>query len=345
MSAKLVSTKGEVSKKGWRQTQSKIKRGKKVKLALLILALVVGLLVTSWTIRFVKLMFRPWSLASSTKNFIWNKDFNINLAVRAQKISLLSYSPKDEKIMIVNIPDETYLEVPGGFGFWQLRAVYDLGESQKGGVGGNELLKRTLTSSLAIPIDGFLDFSSPATASDLVEMVRKNPFGGFNILSTLKTDLSPWELLNLKLNLSAVRFDKIRKIDLEGLDVLDKENLLDGTEVLTADPVKLDSVLSNLTDPTIVKEHKSIAIFNATDKGGLAQKAARLITNLGGNVTVTSNASSKLPKTTVLGEESKTLEKLRQIFGFDDKISLPGEDMVSSRAQINIFLGEDYAAQ
>lgn len=330
---------------GWRYVQLKLKQTRSNKLALWVLTLLVGLVVISWTTRSVKSLFSPWNpSATSKKNFIWNKDFNINLAVRSKEISLLTFNPKDERIVIIDIPDEVLLEVPGEFGMWQLRAIYELGESQKG-IGGDRLLTSALTSFLAIPIDGFLDFSAlqPAkSATEIVEIIRKNPMSGLNLLSSLKTDLTPWELLNLKLSLNGVRFDKIKRIDLDKLDVLDKATLLDGTAVLRTDPVKLDSVLSDLVDPTIVKEHKSIAIFNATDHPQLALKAARLITNLGGNVIITTNAQDKLQKTKVLGEESPTLARLRQIFTSNDKISSQELDIVSSRAQINLFLGEDY---
>lgn len=332
---------------GWKHIQLKLKQTRSNKLALWVLTLLAGLLIISWTIRLVRSLFSPWSSSAiPQKSFIWNKDFNINLAVRSTKTSLLTFNPKEEKVVIINIPDELLLEVPGGFGMWQLRAIYELGEAQKG-IGGDRLLTSALTSFLAIPIDGFLDFSAlqPAkSAAEIVDMIR-NPISGLNLLSSLKTDLTPWELLNLKLSLSGVRFDKIKRVDLDKLDVLDKATLLDGTAVLKADPVKLDSVLSDLTDPTIVKEHKSIAIFNATDHPQLALKAARLITNLGGNVIITANARDKLPKTLLSGEESPTLTRLRQIFKVNDKIGLNDEDIASSRAQINLFLGEDYAAR
>lgn len=324
----------------------KLKQTRSNKLALMVLTLLFGLLIISWTIRLGRSLFSPWnSSATVQKSFIWNKDFNINLAVRSTKTALLTFNPKEEKVVIINLPDEVLLEVPGGFGNWQLRAIYELGQSQKG-IDGEQLLVSALTSFLAIPIDGFLDFSTlqPAkSAAEIVDMIR-NPISGLNLLPSLKTDLTPWELLNLKLSLSGVRFDKIKKIDLDKLDILDKATLLDGTAVLQADPVKLDSVLSDFLDPTIVKEHKSIAIFNATEVPQLALKAARLVTNLGGNVIITANARDKLSKTKILGEESATLERLRQIFQVNDKIDLLDKDM-ASRAQINLFLGEDYAAR
>ncbi|MBU1031377.1 LCP family protein [Patescibacteria group bacterium] len=328
---------------GWRYTQSKIKKSKQVKLALIVLGIILGLLVLSWAIRFVNQMFSPWNGSSETKHYVWNGKFNLNLLVRSKGISLFSYNPKQGKIVIINIPDETFLEVPGGFGSWQLRSIYDLGESEKA-VGGNKLLLSALTSFLGMPIDGFLDFSMYETKStgEIVDILRANPFSGINLLYQLKTDLTPWELIRLKTAIAGVRFDKIKEMDLAELNVLEKKNLPDGQEVYYGDSVKLDSIMADLADPILVSEHISIAIFNATAVPGLAQKWARLVTNLGGNVIITANATEQLKKTQIIGERSPTYERLGQIFASADKIKPLSGDL-ASRAQINLILGEDYS--
>lgn len=333
------------SSHNWKDVQDKTKKEKKVKLALAVLAFLAILLLVSWGVRFTQNLFSPSDHLPSSRKHLWNQEFNINLVVRASKVSLLSYNPQEERVIIINIPDETFLEVPKGFGKWQLRAVYELGQSQKEGFG-NKLLADTLAAFLAIPIDGYLDLTSvegQRSAFELIEDLRKNLFSGLGLLSGIRTNLTPWELLKLKMSLSGVRFDKIKQIDLEKLDILDKDNLLDSTPVYTADPVKLDSVVLDLADPQIVAEHKSIAVLNATDRPQLALKWARLITNLGGNVIITGNAKDRLQKTIVLGEKSQTLERLQQIFTISDKISPSDESWVSERAQITILLGEDFA--
>ncbi|MBI2314547.1 LCP family protein [Candidatus Daviesbacteria bacterium] len=323
--------------KGWKHVQSKAKMQKKTKLALGVLAVVFGFIIISGTARLIQ------SLFISQKNYAWNGEFNINLVIKSKNISLFSYNPQDEKITIVNIPDETFLEVPSGFGKWQLRSIYELGQSQKG-IGGNKLLADTLTSFFAVPVDGYLDFSTSNqfSASEIIDTLRKNPFSGFQLVSSLKTDITMWELIKLKLSIASVRFDKIKVLNLQELDILDKETLPDGSQVFTADPVKLDSVLTDLTDPAVFAEHKSIAVFNAADHPQLAGKWARLVINLGGNVIITSNADKKLKKTLLFGEDSQTLKRLKQIFSSSDRISAKEQELTSSRAQVNIYLGEDF---
>lgn len=321
----------------------------------MVLGLIAGLIILSWAVRFTQSLFAPLKASSiksaSDKKYIWNGEFNINLLVRTPVVSVVSYSPKEEKITIISIPDETFLDVPHGFGKWQLRAVYDLGRSQDG-IGGDKLLSDTVASFLAIPIDGFLDLSSLKKQKSAVEMIntiRANPFSGFGFLSSLKTNLTMWELLKLFKSIGGVRFDKVKELDFAKLNVLEKDTLADGTPIFTADPIKLDSVLASLADPAVVTEHKSIAILNATDHPQLAQKWARVVTNLGGNVIITTNANTRLKMTQVTGEQSPTLKRLRQIFDLGcqnnpkcDTIKSSDEDIVSSRAQINLLLGEDY---
>lgn len=343
MSSKTVQKRGRNRRTNWKDIQSRRQIAKKSRLALIILALVLGVLIFGRGVKFIQSLFTPWqgSLTSQRK-FSWNGDFNLNVLIRAKGVSLFSYNPNNQKITLVDIPPNTYLEVAHGFGKWGINSIYQLGESQN--IGGGNLLKSSLANFFGLPIDGFIYFSakySQKEASSIIAEIRKNPFSAIGILPEFKTDLTPFELIRLKLGLSSVRFDKIKEINLEEMDLMLEEKLADGTEILTADEIKLDSALSELKDWTVSSEHKTIAVFNSTDRPLLAQKAARLITNIGGDVIIVANGKNKFGETKISGEESKTLHRLKQIFEASDTISPSDEDLVSSRAQINIFLGED----
>lgn len=324
----------------WKVTQSKKQKARKTKWAIYIIAIILGLFVLGNSVKFIQILFNPWQSKVLNKAYMWQGEFNINLLVRAKNISVLSYSPSNQQIFILEIPQNSYLDVAGGFGKWELRSIYDLG--------GDPLLKQTIVNLLGMPIDGFLNFQgkySQMETKSIVEQFRKDPFNLLNLLPNLKTDLTPFELLKLKMGLASVRFDKIKQVDLVKFNLFQLETLPDGTKVFTPDLVQLDSQVSELAEPFLQAEHKTIAIFNATSHPLLAQKAARLITNIGGNVIITSNGQEKFAKTTIMGEKSKTLDRLKQIFGLGGTIDPKLEDLVKSRAQINIFLGEDYFKQ
>lgn len=325
---------------GWKSVQSKEKVKEKTKLALYVLGAIIVLLLLSQFFKSIKALNSSWQM-DSKKNYVWDGQFNINLIFKSKGTSLISYNPQSQKIIIVDIPDQTLID-GGSFGQWQARALYDLG--------GDQLVKSSMRDFFGQPIDGFLDFSDQykqESGQQIVEFIRNNPFGVLNILSHLKTDLTLMELIRLKFGLSSVRFDKVISLDLVNLGVLEKALLLDGTEILTFDPNKLDVALADLADPTIKNEHKSVAIFNATNKSLFAQKWARLVSNIGANIIITTNASQVSDKTQVLGEQSATLKRLTQIFNFHckggecDKIQSTDADLSSSRSEINIKLAPD----
>ncbi len=324
-------------KKGWKDAQTKRQNTQKTKLAIMVLGLIFTLLLLAQAVKFTQLLFNPWKDPKAIKRTVfWNGEFNINILLKSKGLSLVSYSPQNKNITIVDIPNTTYLEAAHGFGKWQVGSIY--------GLGGSNLLKDSLVNFFAVPIEGLLDFSdkySQIESEELVSEIRKDPFSVINILPFLKTDLTPFELVRLKMGLSSVRFDKIKHLNLEKSDSLEKERLADGTEVEVADTIKLDSALG-LKDPIIQSEHKNVAVFNSTSHPGLAQKAARIIANLGADVIITSNGETQLKTTLVLGEKSKTLDKLKQVFKASDIIDKSNKDLVSSRAQINVFLGEDF---
>ena len=274
------------------------------------------------------------------RNYTWNGEFNINFVAGDKDVSLVSYNPKDREILVLKIPQETYIDLPNDFGKWQLRSIYELGEGSE--IGGRALLKSALSSFLGLPIDAYV-------SENIQELFRQNFFSGLSDLPKLQTDLTFGELLNLKVSFLKVRFDKLREIDLKELQVLEKQKLADGTEVYVVDPIRLDSIMLKFVDPKIVEEHASIAIFNGAGRPLLAQRAKRMITNLGGNVIVTQNAPTIVTKSYVEGEDSKTVQRLRQIFDLgcskDPNCGkIPKEDLglASQRSQIILVLGQDF---
>ncbi|MEK7617172.1 MAG: LCP family protein [Patescibacteria group bacterium] len=325
----------------WKTRQHKSLVKKRTKLALAVLAVLVSLLLLSQIIQFISLLTRPLNSEISSKNYTWNGEFTLNFVTNTKPLSLVSFSPQDRKVTILTIPDATLVDVPGGFGKWQIRAIHQLG--------GENLVKSSVSQFLGIPVDGF-------SSHNLVDHFRGNLFSGMKILPELHSDLTGFELVRLKLGLLQVRFDRINQIDLEKLSVLEKQKLADGSEVFIVDPIRLDSVMSDLEDPKIKSENLSVAIFNATEYPLLAAKTKRLITNMGGNVIVTQNAPRKVEKsyvdfgsTVVEGEKSKTLDRLKQIFDLGcskdpkcDKISVADLGLAASRAQIIVILGEDF---
>lgn len=330
-------------KSSWKSAQHGKKVKQKTKLALLVLTLIIFIFLVGQVFRIGSSLFQPTSSDMPKKEYSWDFRSNINLAVKGSEIEVMSYNPHESSVTIVKIPQETYLVATGGLGNWQLRAIYDLG--------GSAILRSSLSLFLGIPIDGFLE--SP----DVTSLIRANPLQMISSLSSLKTDLTPIELTRLLWGLRGIRFDKVQTIDLISENILENFYLADGTRVYIADPAQIDVISSHFVESKIVSERYSIAIFNTTPKQGLAAKASRVITNIGGDVIVTSQAEQGTKTSFVYVSEAQgelknsyTYRRLKNIFGESSgsgctdrpNCSIIPTEVKDSRAQINVVLGEDY---
>lgn len=128
----------------WRRKQLGIKQEKiratwilGVKYAL-VLAI---LLVSSW-------------LAVRARGSLWNGSSRFSLIYSDNvTIQVKNFIPQDKKIVILEIPGEIYTTVPFGYGDYQIKNIYKLGElDDRGG----PLLKSSLQALMGIPIDGYV---------------------------------------------------------------------------------------------------------------------------------------------------------------------------------------------
>lgn len=349
----------KAARKSGRKKVHHLREQSKTKLAILVLVLLFVLILLGNTIRLIQGLNRPITSIKGIENSTWDKESNINVVIKGNSISILSYNPIDEKVTTIKLPDELYINVPGGFGKWQLRSIYDLGESEKKG---EILLKRSIQSFLSVPIDRYIILDNQSGKDeDIVKLFKQNPLKIYLLSKEIKSNLTPVELIKLSMGILGVRFDKVENLSLLDLDLVDQSNLADGTVVFFADPYKLDSLSPYFVENKITEERLTVAVYNATSYPGLAQKVSRIITNMGGNVIMAANAEKNYPNSFITGDSSSgTYKRLKAAFvkecpgspfestqgrPFDsaqecDKISQDLPEL-SSRAQINLVLGEN----
>lgn len=329
---------------GWKTAQSRVRTKKKIKLATIILLVLVLVLVVGQAVHLTQNLFKP--LEGPQRQFLWHGESTINLVFKNGQITLFSFDPNEGIIKLANIPPDTYIEAADGFGNWQIHSISQL--RQDNPVLGDELLRKSLADFLGLPINGFLEFDGSFKEKDaaaIIQQLKQNPL----ILvgnKDLKTNLTPLELALLLKGVRGVRFDKIQSFNLESLNLLDNIRLSDGTWAKTIEPAKIDGFISNyFSDSRIIKEQATIAVFNATSIPGLAQKAARQITNMGGNVIITSNTDER-ENSFVSGQNGYTKKRLTQIFAPNcqesHKCDILEDTTLNSRAQINVVLGKEY---
>lgn len=344
-----------------RRTRTK-KRLHSFSLTLGIIALValVALIFLGKTINTITSFTRPYSpdnTAVFLRNYSWDGKDIINLAVKADKIYVLSLNPIDKTLTVLLVPDEAYVNVPLGFGSWSLGSVYELGQSEDPPIGA-ALVKGTLTETLGIPIDGYLVVENNLAEkpfAETVEKLRGNPLDSLSLLRQSKTDLSLQEYLKLIWGIRGIRFDKVETFDLGQLTITSWTLLADGSRVLSIGQLKMDQFIQKqIGESRLRDEGLSIGIYNTTQHPGLAEKAGRMISNLGGRVVFIANSQNHLQTTLVLGKPAYTSNYLSKIFSpgcsqqpgwlpwNQGHSSCQGQDLDHSQADINIFLGEDY---
>ncbi|MFA5933368.1 MAG: LytR C-terminal domain-containing protein [Microgenomates group bacterium] len=293
----------------------------------------------------------------------WDGQSDFNLVVKMDNSYLLSYQPAGKELTIIKFPEDLNLDVPYGFGNWPMRSIYDLGQAEKPPMG-PYLLRDSINISFDILADGYLIFNDKRESlPDLINSERASFLPGIDILSKAKTDLNLVEFFKVWWAIKEVRGDKIKTIDLEKSELTKWLLLPDGSRVIAIDEIKLDQFeVGYFETEKIKKEGLSIGIFNATDVPGLAERAARVLTNMGGRVIFTSNHLDKVSKSTIISKKSYTsnyISKALNLYcpqpktsSFWQKIPLFGLDqgeacasdavsLDSSRADITIILGED----
>lgn len=270
----------------------------------------------------------------------------------AEEVSVVSLDPEEKKINILHLSEQTYFNVPKGFGTWRLGSVYKLGQEEATPIG-HELLKLSISKLLGLPIDGVVISKGKFEAEEVIDGWRGNIISRITVFNSVETDLSTLELADFIWQLSSVRKDKVVSLDLERSSITESKLLADQTRVLGVNTVALDIFIrKNMVDNKILDEGFSIAIFNATERSGLAQDATRFVTNLGGNVVVTANTDLKLKKSIIYIQkdsdtkldETVTFGRLARFFAPHciKKCDILDSKVTGSRAQINIVLGEDF---
>lgn len=332
------------SKGGFKKSQVSGKMSKQVRLGVMVLAFLVTLILVGKTIDFIGSLNRPYAPddPKSTRVGNWNSNKeSLNLLVKSKEVSLLSLNPGEDSLTIFKIPAEAYINVSFGFGNWPIRSIYNLGQGENPPIGA-KLLTTSIASAFGTPVDGYLSVQEEMEIDDLVGKMKQNPFTLWGILRQSRTDLSLREYWDFWSALRKVRADKVETIDLDESGSTVNKTLADGSKVYALDTYKLDVLIQKrLEDLNIREESLSIGIFNATSHSGLAEKASRLINNIGGRVVFTTNLDTPLQKSCIVGKFSYTTSRLSKIFS-STECAAGQLNLSPNTADVSIILGEDY---
>lgn len=183
-----------------------------------------------------------------------------------------------------------------------------------------------------LEIDGTTDVNSLKNLSFPVDSyIETNSNFGSAVKSYFTKAL--FQFRSIKTNLTVV--DLIRlSIYATGIDVAN----IDEEVASIGDSQKLSSLSSSLfIDPEISDEKQSIQVTNSTSVGGLGNKVAKYITNLGGSVVLVNTSQNDEKKSKIFYKtDSYTVKKLSKILEVSTE---KRED--NSISDITIIIGED----
>lgn len=338
-----------VSRKKYQKRYSRPQH--KASLGIMALGLVLSLILLGKLISVVLNLGQPFAPDKGftpAKKYSWNGQSTVNIVVKSANIYTLSFNPVEKSVVVIKMPDETYVDVPFNFGRWPVRSLYRLGQDEKLPMGAY-LLKETMSSVFGVPIAGYILFSGNFATLPLdtvIEKIHQSPLSALALVRESKTDLSLPEFLQFVWQIKGVRSDRVKVVDLGQSKITQWALLPDSSRVLGIEQIRLDQFVQNQFEDNRLRDGGvTIGIFNATEHPGLAEKAARIVTNMGGRVIFTSTSQTLSSKSLVLGKNSYTLTRLSEIFAPDcisKNCLAQNANQELSRADVNVILGEDY---
>jgi len=287
------------------------------------------------------LIFLGFKIYRSVDHSLWDGQSQFNLAVDSRPGMIVSFDRQAETINVLVIPDGTFVEVIHGYGPYRIESIYKLGEIKGNG---GELLVGSLQEYFGLGVDGFLVGGKFLVKEMSLKNFLLNQIFPLQF-SKEKTNLSRWDQARLWWFLKRIREDKINLIDLSQTSASSEVELPDGSRAMKIDQERLERIISQFfVDPKIKEEDLSISILNKTEHFGLANKAARIISNSGGRVIQVGSEQKEDSKTNCQikshkkHRQSYTVLKLSRLFD----CQWVEEPLSEQRAEIVLLLGEDY---
>lgn len=254
-------------------------------------------------------------LYREAKKSIWDGRSRLGVVHQDENQILLEIILSDQDRLIkLKIPFDLVVEVPFGYGQYQFEKIYRLGELDECG---GKLLTRSAQDLMGISVKGYQ----------------------YNH----QTNLSWWD----RLRVSWFKFKVKKTIKLSLIEEvgLNETILPDGSRTLDSSQGLIDEFVNQyLFDEMIVNEGLSIAVLNASGVTNLATKAARIINNLGGEVSTVSNQDQVSQSELWVKDKnlltSETLKNLKEIFNIE---VIKVAEVSEYRADLVLVISEDYS--
>ncbi len=245
-----------------------------------------------------------------------DKDF-ITIVLHSDPVVVLYTS--GDSTSFITIPSDSFVELPHGYGSYQLLAAWRLGEIDGNG---GQLLAGAVQELLTVPIDGWFGYDEPMKIEETeasAMIARFKHIFAVGSLLKMKTNLTLLDRIALYTRVVRLPPTQSQVLSLADTGISQPLALADGTVVNSLDPVALSNLLDGTFEQQSIRDESfRIAILNGTSRPGLGQKAVGIIESLGGLVVRVANADETedqcVIKVIPTVSESKTAIILRDIF-------------------------------
>lgn len=263
-----------------------------------------------------------------------------NSDLRVKSISMVLVDKKGKKVKIYKFPENLIVNVHGRFGKEEISKLLMLGNlEEKPAV---ELAKQTIQDFLALNVDRYIYLNKDLKQPIYALFTEGDGSGLMNpeILRTislsLKTDMKVNELYVVYKYLSSLPSDRFFSYDLNQDDV--------------DNPTSVDEDIQDMTlNSDLAAEKKSVAILNGTDVSGMASVATHFVTNMGGRVVASGNASRQYQESILVVDDklSLTAQSIKRHFNISNVILKSDvKDIYEGeidRADVSLIVGFDIA--
>lgn len=266
--------------------------------------------------------------------------------INSRPLMVFSLGQTNEEMLVITIPENTMVPVSGGYGWYPAASIWALARQEGQGVG---LITRSFRELVGIPIDTAVDVAGEVLGEekDKEELINRCQQIARECLVGKKDcgDTSKLQFLKVWLAMRKVSAGNVAYLPLENLPGAKTEHLPDGSLVLGVDIDGIDLFISRYTTEEAIKnEALAIGVYNAAGYPGLATRAARIITNLGGRVLVVEDWDEIENKCEIRSTEevrkSATYRLVKDVFGCREG-EVEGEDEVD----LTLLVGEDYVGE
>jgi hypothetical protein len=261
----------------------------------------------------------------------------VTTIVVGDPMRVASWDEERSELTVVEIPPHTVVEAIGGYGQYELRALWELGEIENRG---GAVLALSAEEALGVPVQYFL--SPPTTTADGRAAFQFTSLP--NVLAgSIRTNMPISTYMGLAWRFLFLRPDHINTLTLTLSRGLSQTSQPDGTTRLELDPNEADILMgSSFEDEEVRREAYSVAVYNTTSFASLGTRVARLLSHLGYLVVTVANDEPVVERCEVRAAGSLagsvSVRLLRDVLRCD----LVADD-TAKRADIVLRVGTFYA--